>query len=142
MNNHILEVNKRLIETYFYEVWNQGNLTLLDRIIDEHYINHSPGGTDIPPPGPAGLRPIVTAMRKGFPDLHYEIRDLVITEDRIVARVWMTATHLGVLWGLAPTGKKISVDQINMEHVSDGKIIAHWRLTDEWKMMKQLEQIR
>lgn len=139
MNATFLAVNQQLIETYFYRVWNQGELDLLDTIIDSGYINHSPGGPVIPPPGPEGLKPIVAAMRQGFPDLRYSIEDLVITENRIVARVRMTGTLLGELWGMKPNGRKIEVDQINIEYVSNGRITEHWRLTDERKMIQQLQ---
>ncbi|ULQ54302.1 ester cyclase [Flavihumibacter fluvii] len=139
MNTDFLEENQKLIETYFYRVWNNGELDLLDTIMDENYLNHSPGGSVTPPPGPEGLKPIVAAMRKGFPDLHYSIEDLVITKDRIVARVVMTGTLLGELWGMQPNGRRIEVNQINIEYIADGKITAHWRLTDELKMMQQLQ---
>lgn len=139
MNSTILKDNKQLIETYFYRVWNQGELDLLDTIIDNSYINHSPGGPVTPPPGPEGLKPIVAAMRQGFPDLQYVIQDLVITENRIVARVRMTGTLLRELWGMKPNGRKIDVDQINIEYISNGRITEHWRLTDEMKMMQQLQ---
>lgn len=141
MNTNILNSNKKLIETYFYLVWNNGELDLLDKIIDDEYINHSPGGSQVPLPGAEGLKPIITAMRQGFPDLHYSIKDLVITENRIVARVVMTGTLLGELWGMQPNGKKIEVDQINIEYIKNGKISEHWRLTDELTMMKQLHQL-
>ena len=142
MNGNINSDNKKLIEIYFHSVWNNGELDLLDKIIDEKYMNHSPGGTSHPPvPGPAGLKPIIVAMRQGFPDLHYAIKDIVITENRIVARVLMTGTFLGELWGMQPNGMKIEVDQINIEYVKNGKIYEHWRLTDELTMMKQLRQI-
>jgi len=141
MSTNIIESNKRLIETYFYRVWNIGELDLLDEIIDEGYINHSPGGAIAPLPGPAGLRPIIASMRKGFPDLNYTIKDLIVTEDRIVARVLMKATLLGELWGMQPNGKKIEVGQINIEYIKNGKITEHWRITDELLMMQQLKQI-
>ena len=138
MSTNILNENKKLIETYFFRVWNNGELDLLDTIIDENYINHSPGGPVTPLPGAPGLKPIVAAMRQGFPDLHYSINDLVITKNRIVARVAMTGTLLGELWGMQPNGNRIEVNQINIEYVKDGRITEHWRLTDELKMMKQL----
>ena len=141
MNTAIFEDNKKLIETYFYRVWNNGELDLLDTILDEKYVNHSPGGSNIPPPGAVSLKPIIAAMRKGFPDLHYSINDLVITETRIVARVTMTGTLLGELWGMQPNGKKITVQQVNIEYVKNGRISEHWRLTDELTMMKQLQQL-
>ena len=105
--DRILE-NRKLIEIYFEEVWSKGNLELIDEIISSDYINHTPGGRK-PIPGPAGLKPIVREMRKGFPDLHYEIKDLIITSDRVVARTTVRGTHVGQVWGLQPTLKKFEV---------------------------------
>ena len=129
--------NQLVIQDYFNEVWNKGNIELLDELLTPGYLNHS---SSIPdgPPGPEGLKPIVTAMRNAFPDLHYTILDLVVTPDRVVARVRMNGTHLGDFFGIPPTNKKISVSQINIEYIEDGKIAEHWRITDELSMMKQL----
>ena len=44
----IIEQNKQLIERYFYEVWNEGKLNVLDQIMSEDYINHSPGAPNPP----------------------------------------------------------------------------------------------
>lgn len=132
-----IQKNEQLIRRYFNEVWNQGNLLLLDEIIAAHYTNHSSSLADTKP-GPSGLKPIVAAMRIAFPDLHYEIRDLVLTGDRIVARVIMSGTHRGDFFGMAPTNKKVYVNQINIEYVEQGKIVEHWRITDELTLMKQL----
>jgi steroid delta-isomerase-like uncharacterized protein len=132
-----IELNKEIIRRYFGDVWNRGNLDELDQLLDANYINHTPSTPD-PPPGPAGLKPIVRALRSAFPDLHFEIKDIVATEDSVVARVVMTGTHRGDLFGLPPTGRRIEVNQINIEHIRDGRIAEHWRVTDELTLMKQL----
>ena len=133
--------NQKLIERYFQEVWNKGNLHVLDEIIDSKYKNHSPG-TSNPTPGPEGLKPIVSAVRHAFPDVHYKIMDVVITEDKITARVKMTGTHLGDFFGIPATGKSVDVDQINIEYVHNGKITEHWRITDQLTLMTQLGVIK
>jgi len=135
------ERNIALGRRYFEEVWNRGDLDALDRLLAPGYVNHTPSRPD-PPPGPAGLKPIVSAIRRAFPDLHYEIRDIVATDDTVVMRVRMTGTHRGDLFGLAPTGKRISVDQINIERIRAGRIVEHWRVTDELSLMKQLDAVR
>ena len=129
--------NREIGLRYFNEVWNGGDVTVLDQLLAPSYINHTPS-TPNPPPGPEGLKPIVLAMRRAFPDLHYEIKDLIATEDAVVIRVVMTGTHRGELFGLPATGKKVNVQQINIEHIRDGRIVEHWRVTDELKLMRQL----
>jgi steroid delta-isomerase-like uncharacterized protein len=133
--------NEQLGRRYFEEVWNRGNLNALDQLIAPNYVNHTPS-TPNPPPGPAGLKPIVQAMRQGFPDLHYEIKDVVATKDAVVLRVVMTGTHRGDLFGLPATGRKVTVNQINIEHIEHGQIVEHWRVTDELSLMKQLGVVK
>lgn len=129
--------NKQIIQTYFQEVWNKGNVDVLDELLSTEYINHTPS-TPNPPKGAVGLKPIVLAIRKGFPDLHYEIKEIIATKDRVVARVVMTGTQSDTLFGIPPTGKRIEVNQINIEKIENGKIVEHWRVTDELAMMQQL----
>lgn len=131
------EQNETIIRRYYNEVWNAGKLDVLDELLHEQYINHTPS-TPNPPIGPAGLKPIVAAIRKGFPDLHYEIKDIVMNDTMAVARVIMTGTQTQRLFDLPPSGKRVSVNQITIEKIKNGKIVEHWRVTDELTMMKQL----
>jgi SnoaL-like polyketide cyclase len=84
--------NELLGRRYFEEVWNQGKLDVLNELLAPNYVNHTPSTPD-PPPGPAGLKPIVQAIRQAFPDLHYELEDLIATDEKVVMRVRMTGTH-------------------------------------------------
>lgn len=126
----------KIAELYFNEVWNKGNVALLDSLLTNDYINHTPSTPTIP--GPQGLKPIVLAIRKAFLDLHYDIKEIISTSDHIVIRTVMTGTQTGSLFGIPPTGKRISVNQINIEKLKDGRIAEHWRVTDELTMIKQL----
>ncbi|GEM44613.1 ester cyclase [Deinococcus cellulosilyticus] len=134
-------VAEHLIHRYFEEVWNQGHLDVLDEIMAPDYQNHSSSIPD-PVPGPAGLRPIVAAMRQAFPDLHYEIQDLVVTGTKVAVRVHMTGTHLGDFFGIAPTGQQVRVQQFQIEWIREGQIVAHWRQTDDLTLMRQLGVIQ
>jgi steroid delta-isomerase-like uncharacterized protein len=133
--------NELLGRRYFEEVWNQGKLDVLNELLAPNYVNHTPSTPD-PPPGPAGLKPIVQAIRQAFPDLHYEIEDLIATDEKVVMRVRMTGTHRGELFGLPATGRRVSVGQINIERIEQGRIVEHWRVTDELTLMRQLGTVR
>ena len=132
-----IEENRIIIERYYNEAWNAGKLEILDEIIDPNYINHSPGIPNTAR-GPAGLKPIISALRFGFPDLGFEIDDMVITEDKVAVRCTMHGTHLGDLFGMPPTGKKVNVNQMQIEYIKNGKIVEHWRQSDDMGMMRQL----
>jgi steroid delta-isomerase-like uncharacterized protein len=133
----LTERNRRIGERYFKEVWNQGKLEVLDELLSPDYVNHTPSIGN-PPPGPDGLKPIVAAIRRGFPDLSFELKDMVVTADAIAIRVVMRGTHLGELFGIPPTGRKVEVNQINIERIENGRIVEHWRVTDELALQRQL----
>jgi steroid delta-isomerase-like uncharacterized protein len=134
-----IEHNELLIKRYFNEVWNQGKLEVLDEIMSPNYINHSPG-TPNPVPGPEGLKPIIAGLRKAFPDLHFTINNLVITEQQVAVHCTMQGTHNGDLFGMPATGKKVTVNQMQIERIKQGKITEHWRQSDDLGMLKQLGQ--
>jgi steroid delta-isomerase-like uncharacterized protein len=129
------------VRRYFDEVWSAGKLDVLDEILASDYVNHTPS-TPNPPAGPAGLKPIVAAFRAAFPDLRFTIEDSFVEGDYVVVRVRMEGTHEGPLFGIPPTHKRVSVGQINIERFRDGKVVEHWRVTDELGVMKQLGLVK
>jgi steroid delta-isomerase-like uncharacterized protein len=122
---------------YFEEVWNQGKVDVLDELLAPDYVNHTPS-VGSPPPGPNGLKPIVLAIRRAFPDLHFTIEDVVVATDAVAIRTTMTGTHRGDLFGMAPTHRSVRVTQIQIERLRGGRIVQHWRVTDELTLMRQL----
>lgn len=131
------DIAAKLVERYFGEVWNEGRVEVLDELLTEDYVNHSPAG-QAPAPGPRGLAPIVQAMRAAMPDLTYEVLDVVATDDKVAVRTRVRGTLTGALFGVAPTGRAFDVEQMQIEHLRDGRIAAHWRLTDELTQLRQL----
>lgn len=133
--------NERLIRCYFEEVWNQGRLDVLDELLAPDYLNHS-ASVPNPRPGPADLKPIVAQMRAAIADLHYEILDLVVTPTKAAVYLRVTGRHVAPLWGMAPKGSgAIDVRQMQIEWIRDGRIVQHWRLTDELALLRQLGQL-
>lgn len=133
MDTRAIEVVTR----YFEEAWNQGRVDVLDELLAEDYVNHSPSIAN-PRPGPADLKPIIIAMREGIADLHYQILDMVASPDKVAVFVRLTGRHMGPLFGLEPTGRAIDVRQMQIEWLRDGRIWQHWRITDERTLLEQL----
>lgn len=135
--DNAIEHNRILINRYFDEVWNRGEVDVLDELLAPDYINHSPGLPD-PRPGPEDLKPIVRLMREGIPDIHYEILDMVVAPDRVAVFTRLTGTHSGPLFGMEPSGRRIDVRQMQIEWIRHGRIWQHWRITDEAMLMAQI----
>jgi steroid delta-isomerase-like uncharacterized protein len=131
------EVNKTQYRRTFEEVFNQGNLALVDELVAPDFLNH-----EVPPGmnnrGPDSTRQVVTMLRTAFPDLHFTIEDLVAEADTVAGRVTMRGTHLGPFQGIAPTGR--SFEQVHMHFVRfrEGLAIEHRAVRDDLGMMRQL----
>ena len=78
------EENKALFRRAYEELWNRGNLSVADELIAPDFINHaaSPGSNR----GPESMRGSVTWARNAFPDLHFEIEELVGEGDIVAGR--------------------------------------------------------
>jgi steroid delta-isomerase-like uncharacterized protein len=131
------EFNKSILRRYFDEAWNKGRLEVLNEIIAASYVNHDPFVPGLPP-GPEGLKLIFAGLRAAFSDLHYTIEDLITEGDKVVTRWTMRGTHTGELMGIPPSGTHVTVGGIQIERIVDGKIVEHWRKSDELGLMQQL----
>ncbi len=69
-----------------------------------------------------GVRAVCTA----FPDYHWELQELVVEEDRLAARLIGQGTHTGPFSGIAPTGRKVSTQELVIYRFADGKIVQCW----------------
>lgn len=126
-----------VIRRYFEDLFNRGQLALLPELLHPEYVNHSPGSPDLPR-GRDGVGIVVQELRRGLPDLHYQIEDMVVGDDSVAVRATLTGTHTGDLFGMPPTGHAIKVSQMTFERFREGRIVAHHRLTDDLSMLRQL----
>jgi len=121
----------------FWDVWEQGNIDLLDELLSPDYINHNLAAPDLPT-GPEGVKAVVSMFRSAMPDLKVVVEDMIADGDKVATRYALEGTHEGQLFGVPPTGKRLSIKSITVERVADSKIREHWRVTDELGMMRQL----
>jgi steroid delta-isomerase-like uncharacterized protein len=135
-----VQENKAIMQRYYDEAWNQGKLSVLDEIVSADYVNHSPAVPGLPP-GPEGLKPIVAAFRTGFPDVQFTIEELIAEGDKVVTRWTMRGTHKGEFMGIPATDKQVHVTGIQVECIQGGKIVEHWRQSDDLSMLQQLGAI-
>jgi len=77
-------------------------------------------------------------FRSGMPDLRVTIDDMGAEGDKVATRYTIEGTHEGELFGVPPTGRRLSIESMAVERVSDGKIEEHRRITDTLDMMQQL----
>jgi steroid delta-isomerase-like uncharacterized protein len=86
------------------------------------------------------------AMRAAFPDLRYDIEDLVAEGDTVVARWRMTGTHEGDLAGptmsVPPSGKRIDLRGMSLCRIEGGMVAENWESFDMMEFLGQIGVIR
>jgi SnoaL-like polyketide cyclase len=74
-------------------------------------------------------RAMGAGLGKGFPDIRFQIENLVAEGDAVVARFTMEGTHTGSLMGEPPTGEKISARGLTYYGLANGQIVEDDPLT-------------
>ena len=71
-----------------------------------------------------------------------EAQDILVSGDKVVARVRGTGTHHGEFMGVPATGKSVDVQLIDIIRFGDdGLAREHWGVFDGLAMMQQLGAI-
>ena len=129
--------NKELVRQFYKEVFVDWNLDLVDEVVSAQFRSH-----DWPedfPSGPAGFNNFYAGVRSAFPDMGYEVDDLIADGDRVVVRWRLLGTHLGDFLGKPPTGQAISLKGIAIYRLADGKLVERWVVYDLHGLIEQIE---
>jgi predicted ester cyclase len=134
-----VERNKAIARKLVEEGINQSNeavfLDLLAHDVLDHY---APPGL---PPGREGWNLNRKLFRAAFPDGCWTEEGLIAEGDLVVGRYVFRGTHQGEFFGIAPTGRQVTVANIHILRLVDGKIVEHWGNGDDLGMLQQLGAI-
>ena len=141
--------NVALVRRIAEEVWNQGNLALLDEVYQP----------DTASQGRDEYKRAISVLRAAFPDLQLQIEHLVAAGDDVVCRWRIEGTHQGYLRGVhadavvgsptdpvhphwlvdvAPTGRHIAFEGATFFQVRGDRIVSGWVLLDRLSLLHQL----
>jgi predicted ester cyclase len=130
------ERNKAVIRRFVEEVQNQKNWDVYDELNDPEFVNLS-----APPGVPAdrdGGKLYLGGFLNAFPDCRFEIDDMVAEDDRVVTKKTFTGTHSADFMEIPATGKKVTLQFVDIMRVRDGRIVEHWLCMDQLDFMRQL----
>jgi alkanesulfonate monooxygenase SsuD/methylene tetrahydromethanopterin reductase-like flavin-dependent oxidoreductase (luciferase family)/predicted ester cyclase len=132
---------RELVETYVERVWNQGDLSFLDRCVRPGYVAHDEASGDTIR-GAKGLKRHVAALRELLPDLHMTILDTLVDGDRVAWRWRMEGTHCGSGLGVAPSGRRIVTTGMAVYRIEGGDIVDRHGEADTLGLLRQLGVLR
>ena len=127
-----LEKNKAIIRKAI-EALNKKNLDALDELIAPDYVDHSLQVKSL-----EEFKQNRIKVFKSFPDWHMTIEDLIAEGDKVWAHFKFTGIHTGEYLGIAPTGKKMKAEMVDIFCMVDGKAAEVWEVADLLDFLKQL----
>lgn len=128
--------NKELMERFYAEVVNGGNLDLIDELLADDFVEHE----EVPglPKDREGVKQFFTMMRAAFPDVNFAPERMLAEGDVVAARVTIRGTHRGEFMGIPATGRAVEFQAMDLIQFADGVATAHWGVTDMVALLTQL----
>src|SRR6476620_3438856 len=111
------------------EVQGGGNFELFDELFADDFLDHTPqpGRT----PDKSEARQLYETLRNA---IHWQLAD----GDRVTTYKTYHGTHRGEFLGVAPTGREIQFETVDVMRVRDGKIAEHWGVANLFSLVQQL----
>jgi predicted ester cyclase len=112
------EQNKTLFTVFVNQVYNAGDLALVDDLVAGNVTNNgAPLGRD-------GFKTLVKDTRAKTPGLQYQVDDMAVDGDKVIGR-------------LAPSGGGSVPGEIMVLRIQDNRITELWTMADEPGLRKQ-----
>ena len=117
-------------------VQNQGELGLLDELLADDMVDHTPApGLS---PDKDGAKAIIGAIRAGFPDHDCQVIHMIGEGDMVATYKTFTGTHENEFLGIPPTGRRATIRVMDFVRYRDGQVVDHWNIVDVAGLMAQL----
>lgn len=124
-----------------YELITAGDIDGFGELVAGDFVEHTEALPGMEPTKD-GVKQLFHVLRAAFPDLRMEPQDVLVSGDKVVARVSATGTHQGEFIGMPASGRNVDVQLIDIIRFGDdGLAREHWGIFDQMKMMQQLGAI-
>ena len=136
------EANRQAFTLYIDEVWNNGNVDVLETIVNSDVIYHdSMLAEDVV--GVDGVSELITSYRAAMLDFTYTVDAVSTDGDRVWAQITASGTHTNTLelaedLSIPATMNTATWSVTVISRFDDGKIIETWVQTDTQNLMEQL----
>ena len=130
-----LEENKNIIRRYIEEIWNFGDLTVVEELLAGDFVIHEPG-VDVQ--GHERVKQYVMSNRTAFPDLKFTIESQIGEQDIVVTQWTFTGIQKGEIMGIPATSKHVEIPGISYIRLAGKKLQESWAYWDKLAMLKQL----
>lgn len=90
-------------------------------------------------PGLHALRAAFPPMLTAFPDFSAELMQQIADGDRVASHWIFRGTHLGVLYGIQPTGRQAQFQNLSICRVQEGRVVQYNSEIGWMALLRQLD---
>ena len=116
---------------------NRGDVSVADDVFVPDCVIHMAGSPE-PNLSVSGFKQMLAGLLAAFPDIRLMIEDQVITADKVATRWTAEGTHTGPLGDTKPTGRRMRIGGLIVDHVSGDRVVERWEQWDQAGMLQQL----
>jgi steroid delta-isomerase-like uncharacterized protein len=127
-----LQIGRRV-----FEAWNAHDPNRYAALLDPGHVWE----TDTLPQtvrGRDAARQTMQMYLGAFPDLHFDIEQMLGSGNHVVTRWRATGTHRGELMGIAPTHRRVELHGCTVNEIKNGKSVHVWLYWDSGHLLRQL----
>jgi steroid delta-isomerase-like uncharacterized protein len=128
-----VQKNQETVQRLYDQALNKRNMALLKDMVSDDFVGVRGAK------GPAAFEAPLVDLIKGFPDLQWNIQELVGGGDNVVVRWKLQGTHTGQYQHYPITGKTISNDGMAIFSLKDARIVSAQVQTDRLGFLQELE---
>ncbi len=134
-----IEANKEVVRRFNMNVIAGGDRSEFEALIAPHFVNRSvPAGMA---DGPESMwTTFETVLRPALSGLTVTIHQQIAEGDLVTTRKSLSGRHTGPFMGIAPTGRTVSIDVIDIVRVENGRYAEHWGLNTLPTVLRALTQ--
>lgn len=129
--------NRRLVRRWFEEGINGGDPTFVREFVTDDVVGHGFGG-DRELHGPDELEAFFAEYFAAFPEVRYDVEELVADDGRVATRFEVTGTHEGPFVGIEATGNEIDVPGMTIHRIDEGRVAGIHVVFDTLRFYRQL----
>lgn len=133
-----IESNVATARRWHQDVYVGGRYEVASEICADDLIAHGTGVPDDAPHGPRFLEADAAEMRSAFRIDTMSDDDVIVSGDRVVIRWTFRGEQVAPVGGIAPTGRPVTVEGIDIFRLANGRIAEFWGYYDPGQLLPSM----
>jgi len=129
--------NKAIVRRFVDAYQTGGDKLALREAVSPRMVNRTPMRPDAPG-GVEEVEEIFDMFHAAFAEFRVEIRQQLAEGDRVMTYKVFSGRHTGDFQGIAPTGRAVRFEVMDIVRLDGGQIVEHWGLVDQLGLLRQL----